>query len=650
MLQSNLLIILFCAFSLTSYSQDLMYKGYDWEKDPKLHATASSDLLYPAVVINDYRTLELKITSSEGSSYLTEHKIVHVNSNAGVEKFNKVAIPIAGNQQLLSLKVRCVSPDGRITNFQKENLKELQNVNGYANYKIFAVEGLTIGGEVEYLYTVKGSARSYGREILQQDVPVREAILLIVYPEKFEWNVKVYNGASKPDRSPVYGKRESISITAVNVPALKEEQYSAYKANLMRVDYKLESNGRTADMMSWSDLSQRMLKNIYEPDGASRVHKLVASLDLDRLNDPEKVTVVENYVKTNFTLKEGNNKSYEDLKDVLTSHVGNEMGLTKLYMSCWSDLKIPNEIVFASERTEGLLDPDFASPMQVRKILFYFPQFKKFLSPDVAYLRLGAAPEAVGNGLFISYTTRGNALKYIDHSIKDIAPLDYTHNNLGVRAKVIFQDSFENAEINQKNFYQGYRAFQYRGVYAILPNERKEEFMKTVTLSAIENPQVIARAVEGDKMNLSGDPDNYFTIKTTYKTSSLLEKAGDDYLFSIGKLIGRQSELYQESERQTDVAFRSISNYNHEITVTIPEGYQCLEMDKAKMSKSVVMDNDAVMKFESNYELNGNMLTIKINEVYKTLSLPKEKYPEFRSVVNASADFNKVVIILHKRN
>ena len=643
-------IILFYALSLTSYSQDLMYEGYDWEKDPKLHPAADSDLVYPAIVINDYKTLEFKITPSEASSYLTEHKIVHVNSNAGIEKFNKVAIPIAGNQQLLSLKVRCLSPEGSITNFQKENLKELQNVNGYANYKIFAVEGLTVGGEVEYLYTVKGSPRSYGREVLQQDVPVREAVLLIVYPEKFEWSVKVYNGTPLPSKSRVFGKRESISVAATKIPALKEEQYSAYKANLMRVDYKLESNGRTADMMNWSDLSERMLKNIYEPDGAARVHKLVASLNLDRLKDPEKVTALENYVKTNFTLKQGNNKAYEDLREVLTSHVGNEMGLTKLYMSCWDDLKIPSEIVFASERTEGLLDPDFASPMQVRQILFYFPQFKKFLSPEVTYLRLGAAPENIGNGLFVSYTTWPKSLKYLDHSIKNISPLDYTHNNLGVRAKVTFQDNFENTEVNQENFYQGYRAFQFRGIYVNLPNERKEEFMRTVTLSGVENPQIIARVVAGDKLDLSIDPDNYFTIKTNYLTSSLLEKAGDDYLFSVGKLIGKQSELYQESERQTDVDFRSISNYNHEITVTIPEGYQCLGMDKAKMNKSVMIDNEAVMKFESDYEVKGNTLTIKINEVYKTLSLPKEKYPEFRSVVNASADFNKVVIILHKGN
>ncbi len=218
-----------------------------------------------------------------------------------------------------------------------------------------------------------------------------------------------------------------------------------------------------------------------------------------------------------------------------------------------------------------------------------------------------------------------------------------------MRATVSFQHNFETALVSQENFYQGYRAFQYRGVYSILQKEKKEEFFKTQTLSGIENPLNITRTVEGDNLNLSIDPDSYFTVKTNYTISSLTEKADSDYLFSVGKLIGKQSELYQESERQTDIAFRSIANYNHEITITIPEGYECLEMDKARMSKSVMMDNDAVMKFESDYELKGNVMIIKINEVYKILSLPKEKYSEFRSVVNASADFNKVVIILHKR-
>ncbi len=373
MTRASLVILLF-SFSSACYSQDLMYNDYEWDKSPRIHTPTSSDLLYPAVVLNNYKTLEFRVSSSEAKMYLTEHKIIHVNSDAGLEKFNKVAIPITGNQELISLTVRCISPDGRITNFKKENLKELQNVNGYANFKIFAVEGLTLGGEMEYLYTIKGNARSYGREILQQDVPVREAVFLIIYPEKFEWNVKVYNGTAKPKQDPVYGKRQSISITALNIPALKQEQYSAYKANLMRVDYKLESNGRSTDMINWDQLSERMLKNIYDPSGASKIHKLIKSLDLDKLEDFEKIAAIENYVKTNFTMKAGSNKSYEDLNEVLTSHVGSDIGLTKLYMSCWHELKIPNEVVFASERIEGLLDPDFASLMPIKQVFVLLPK------------------------------------------------------------------------------------------------------------------------------------------------------------------------------------------------------------------------------------------------------------------------------------
>jgi hypothetical protein len=39
-------------------------------------------------------------------------------------------------------------------------------------------------------------------------------------------------------------------------------------------------------------------------------------------------------------------------------------------------------------------------------------------------------------------------------------------------------------------------------------------------------------------------------------------------------------------------------------------------------------------------------LIIKVNEVYKVLFLKKEKYNDFRSVVNSAADFNKLVVVL----
>jgi hypothetical protein len=54
------------------------------------------------------------------------------------------------------------------------------------------------------------------------------------------------------------------------------------------------------------------------------------------------------------------------------------------------------------------------------------------------------------------------------------------------------------------------------------------------------------------------------------------------------------------------------------------------------------------MGFVSSYEQNGNTLKITIKENYNSIFYPVQQYEEFKKVINASADFNKVVLVLDK--
>jgi len=56
------------------------------------------------------------------------------------------------------------------------------------------------------------------------------------------------------------------------------------------------------------------------------------------------------------------------------------------------------------------------------------------------------------------------------------------------------------------------------------------------------------------------------------------------------------------------------------------------------------------MGFISSYTLNKNILTIQVNETYKKVYYPMEQFEDFKRVINASADFNKIVLVLQKIN
>lgn len=222
----------------SAVAQSPAYTSFKLAPNPQVSSISGDNARYPAVIVQDMKMIEI-IGGLTPVMYYTEHKIVHVNSSAGIEKYNKVALPVSDPTSLVSLSVRSIDPTGKVTDFSEKDLKELENPNGYHNYKIFAIEGLTAGGELEYLYTIRSSPRLFGREILQAEVPVLEAGVIVIYPKTVEFRGKAYNGGVETDLSTYDQQRNSLVADAKNVPALENEDYSAYNADLLRFDYRL---------------------------------------------------------------------------------------------------------------------------------------------------------------------------------------------------------------------------------------------------------------------------------------------------------------------------------------------------------------------------------------------------------------------------
>lgn len=644
-----ILMALFTAYFGLANAQ--LYSTYDWEASPQVAVVTKEESEHPAVILAHMQFSELLLSNGSANSYITEHKIIHLNTQAGVEKFNKVYIPLRASSQVVSIKVRSIDPSGKITNLRKENLKELNNVEGYGNFKIFAVEGITVGGEIEYLYTVKSSPEMYGREIFQTTVPVRSMSFALIYPRTIEYSARSYNGLSKPVYQDYDPKRKSISVAVSNVPAAQEEEYSSEVAERMRLDYKFESNAVLDHPFTWDDMSDQLLKNSHDPKGAGKVAKFLRSLNLEQASEEEKIRKLEQHIKTNFTIKDGNNPAYDDIREVLATHVGSDGGILKLYLAALTEMKVHTQLVFTLARTQGPIDFSYSTPLVLQEALLYFPDYNKYIAPTLPYMRFGPAPDNIGgnNGLFITFVNQEGKLTFRSCRVQQIDMLSHEHNKMGVNATIRIKNGVP--EVMSETFWQGYRAARYRGIYQNTKGAQREEFLENVTLSGIENLTITKRTAEGEDVNLSGDIDSFFKIKTECLAPAILEGAGNDYLISIGKVIGKQSELYQERKRQTNIYVPITANYFHELVLEIPDGYTCSGQEAARIHNTVKDENqNVVMEFKSDYQIEGNKLTIKVNEVYKVLFLKKEKYDEYRAVINSAADFNKLVVVLTPSN
>jgi len=81
---------------------------------------------------------------------------------------------------------------------------------------------------------------------------------------------------------------------------------------------------------------------------------------------------------------------------------------------------------------------------------------------------------------------------------------------------------------------------------------------------------------------------------------------------------------------------------NRKIVFEIPGGYSVKNLDDINLSV-VHKENDTVtMGFVSNYTKSGNTVTVNIYETYAKIYYPLEQFEDFKKVINASADFNKI--------
>ena len=148
----NLLLILFL-FSVNLVFGQSTYNKFQWVPSPVLHTVDKKYEDAAAVYIADERINEYAIEKDGFFFYRTLHRIVHLNNDKGIEGFNKIYLPNDEDVVLVDVKARTILPGGKIIEMDRNNIKDLKDDDG--QYKIFALEGLTKGCEVEYYFTVK---------------------------------------------------------------------------------------------------------------------------------------------------------------------------------------------------------------------------------------------------------------------------------------------------------------------------------------------------------------------------------------------------------------------------------------------------------------------------------------------------------------
>ncbi|MFC0518711.1 DUF3857 domain-containing protein [Mucilaginibacter angelicae] len=626
-----------------------------WAEKPVINKVDSKYDKEAAVIISDKRRVEFVDLSKDMiDEYYTIHKIIHINDDKGIENFNKIYLGVSENADIVEIKARNILPNGKVIELDKNNIKDIKDKNDDV-YKIFAMDGLEKGCDVEYYYTYKKATSFFGREVLQQSFPILESSFQVIAPKRLKFEIKPYN-FEVPVTDTVLNEKRITQCSFKNTVGAEEEKYANYYANLFRIEYKLSYNQATTTgerLFTWNILAKR-LYGLYTGNSdkeTKTLADLVKKNGWDAISDETaKIIAVENYIKKTFSYNE-DLKSENDnvVEKIIQNKNSGTIGIMRLYSGIFQNLGVKYQFVLTGSRDKFLIDKGFENWNNCDYPIFYFPAENKFMAPTRPDLRYPWINPLWGatNGLYCKSTTLGTFSTAIAE-VKEIPLEDYTKSAQSMDVKLAFSNDLDSLIIDEKQIFSGYPSIGYRNAFNFSNDEQRKDIIKDITQRYSNSENLLFSEILNQPFESQGNLP--VILHTKAKTGTLIERAGNKLLLKIGMAIGPQIEMYQEKPRQESVDTGFGHTEERKLEVTIPEGYKVSNLNDLKINQTYKDNGELTMGFVSDYELKGNLLVIHIMEEYRKTTYPLSQFADFRKIINASSDFNKVVLVLEKKS
>ena len=149
----SLSAFVFCLQTMYCQTPGIVTEG--WTEKPVITLLQKKYNQEAAVtVLNKIRFEYIDDKDKNLAEYFTQHKIIHLNNDHGIEYFNKVYINVNDFSDVVEIRASTILPGGKIIELDKANIKDLKDEDG-SLYKIFAFEGLENGNDIEYYYTIR---------------------------------------------------------------------------------------------------------------------------------------------------------------------------------------------------------------------------------------------------------------------------------------------------------------------------------------------------------------------------------------------------------------------------------------------------------------------------------------------------------------
>ena len=629
-----------------------------WEAKPAYKALDPLRDTAPAVVLLDERRLEIQAGADEGyQMYRTVHRKVQIADEKGIATFNVLTIPVAATNELVELQARAISPTGKETIATSAQFQKTSDEEGVPQYR-YAFEGISKGSIVEFIFCVRKSLAPYGYEQFGTSLPIREGRFSLIAPAMLLFETKGYNGIPAAEQTALPDSMRKYTASFTNSAARPDEPVSSDAAAARQLAYRLsyvEGKNRGVRLLTWNDLAKDLYEtyiNLSDKDVRAAGQYLRQAKIPETGSVESRILAIENGLKQELSLSaQLGGTGEEPVADILKKKKTTEQGLMRCFAACFGAAQIPYEVATTSNRFGELVDEDFEVYSHLSDLLFYFPQQQHFLAPSAVAYRYPWVPYQYNfNKVIVTRTTTLGSARNARATVKTMAPTAYNTSGHHTEATIRWPEGMGSAPVAAvTSRMEGYNSIEIRQVMNWAPEEDKKNLINLLS-GVSETPEALLDyTVEHPEFEAlySNTP---VVLKARIKGDALIEKAGPRYLLQLGKVIGRQTEMYEEEKRTLPVDIGYAHILKRQLRVEVPEGYRITNPEATRFN-IVVPDGagERQMGFTADYRMEGNALVVDILEDYHQTQMPPAAFEDYRKVVNAAADFNKVALVLEKK-
>lgn len=230
-------------------------------------------------------------------------------------------------------------------------------------------------------------------------------------------------------------------------------------------------------------------------------------------------------------------------------------------------------------------------------------------------------------------------IKFIDIPGGDITH-DFTDITIDLRGDLY------NPEINTTHKQGGYAASGYQYIKDFVSADQYQDIIKDISENYTQKAEIKSLKIENDGCDNIGMLP--FILNVTFEGKDLVQKAGDNLMLNVGVLIGKQMELYQVENRVLPVELYYPHRYTRTIKILLPPGYTIKNPEAFEMHFETIINEKEVAHWHSSATINGSELIVNNTENYDIIDYPLSAFESYKKVVNAAADFNKIVVVISK--